>query len=386
MQRNPLTLCSLLLFACGGQNAVDLGSNGDTSGWANTQALATTSTSKAAQTLYDGGEYVIAIDVNETSIAAVIQSVDSSATRIDTCSLNDCSHTVETVYELPASDGIGWGNERPGAIDYVALSRGEIFWAARKKDTAGYYDLMSCPFDGCKRATRILAQDATIGSIVVGTQYIYWAAHEDWNWHIARCPKDSCNNPEVIAVPQAELPTTQAASQQLHLELDEGSGQLFLSNDEAIASLPMDFSEPPKPFLIDPLGAKGLAVAGGYVYFAHSLLTGEIRRCSVEGCDPGSELVVSAPRWPWYLAADPRSVIWAHHMPAAVTDKICEGALSSYEFSDETGEAHIIDSFGELGCAPNSCLPALNSHYLFWCEAGEPTMPNAFSTIRMLKR
>ncbi len=388
MKTRILAVSCLLLGACGGKGAVDLGGNSGPAGWADTTgsaATASTVTSKPAavpQTLYAGGEHVLAIAVDETTIAAAIRSELTNDTRVDICQLADCKNTLQTIYTQLAAGACAdphWVIAPSRVLlispyESLLISHGEVIWPACGSD--GGHRLLACSVSGCPEGARQIAPCGSIVTSAATADWLYWLESAPING-IARCPRTGCDTPEFQPIPESGTDSSYPGAS--CLAVDEAQDTLYASGAAWIASMPADFSTGLNLFYEDPLNVEGLSIVGDSIYFAVSTLTGQIRRCQTAGCQQGSELVTVAPRWPTSLVADEKGVYWLHDALVNVNMNN-EVSISTLPLDGSSTTHVVVERTGGVGVVTDlSCKPAINSHHLYWCEG--PT-----STIRMVAR
>lgn len=404
MKTTILSFSWLLLGACGGKGAVDLGGNVGNAGWADTRgsvATATTATTKATavpQTLYDG-DFVRAIAVDETTIAAAIQGPTDN--HIDICQLADCQRTLQTIYRESFDECGDSGHVGPSPFEQLLISHGEVIWPACNSAGGSRYarSVMACATSGCPEGARQIAHADSICGLAASGEWVYW-----WNSGsdsgIARCPRAGCDVPEYRLAPIWIDPDACSMNSQLRLVADEQANILYMSGGTGIARIPSDFSTAVTPFYADPESIyaapgrlRGLAVAGEHVYFALSTLTGQILRCPTAGCEQGPELVTSAPRWPTGPLADESAVYWLSQAQTnfVKSSVAIDGVISAFALDGmATGGvevARLESLFTELSILRDPpSRSVMNSHHLYWWELGGPKSDSFKNAIRMVER
>jgi hypothetical protein len=391
MKTTILSLGCLLLGACGGKDAVDLGGNSANAGWADTKgSVAATPTASAPavpETLYNG-DYVRAIAVDETTIAAAIQSPDRN--HIDICQLANCRGTLQTIYREAFNECPDSGSGSPSRFEHLLISHGEVIWPACT--SASGTRLMACAISGCPDGAREISPAGWIQAMAASADWIYW-----WDRNpdsgIARCPRAGCEVVEFQPMSDANTELFSSGNGAFRLALDESRGVLYASGGLGISRMPTDSSAELTPFYVDPVGVSGLAVVGEQIYFALSTLTGEIRRCPVTGCEQGPELVVLAPRWPIGPIADKKAVYW---LSLAQTNFITPSQAIDVVISDfpldgtATGGIEVAsfddDNGYTMGWESGAPRPVMNSHHVYWSELGGSKTDSFENAIRMVQR
>jgi len=387
----------LLLTACGGKDSVDLGNNDPSDGWISVKPDASANvvaSAPQAQTLYDGGDFVHSIAVDDNVLVAAIESnatlCNPGDLRVQVCQLSDCQGTIQTLgstsgYGVCASDYHFSSPASPLLISY-----GEVIWPSH--GAWAPWGIRACSVTGCADGGRQIAplQSNYVFALAADTEYVYWVTTAESKspdvcaLAVARCLRTGCQTPEILNLPDVIASVGCGSSSAVHLALSEPSGTLFAATQNGIAWLPRDYSKVPEVFYQGATKIDGLAVTSDSVYFADSSLVGRILRCSVSGCGSGPDVVAKAPRWPSDLVVDSQQAYWVRDMSANIKyswagciggggDENC--GISAREPSGIVGAplsgaqsaSTVLDDISLYA----SCPLAINANHLYWCEQRE---------------
>jgi hypothetical protein len=397
-----VTTLAFLLLACSSKPTVDLGGNSAYAGWSDTKrsnAATTSGTPAAPEVLYQGNN-VTAMAVDETTIAAII--MDEQSVHIDACQLADCKGTLQTLYVQSIGTYIessANGTTTNGiGLTYLLVSQGEVIWQEvttsgdHEVTPSGDFFFVLCPSSGCPSGPRTIASANNVRALTVNADSVFWLDED----RLAACPKSGCETP--LSIPLSDAVQSSLFSGNSSPVLLESAGVLYASGGRGIFSVPADFSADLTPIHTDPVGVTGLAVVGEYVYFARSILTGEIRRCPISGCAT-SEVVTAAPDWPNNLIGDEKAVYWTHRTPEIYdsTDELYTQAISKFPLTGASAGATDMVTFEDVRYVIERPSPSINSHHVYWAEAtlipngvtrvGGPWTPQFLrSTIKMVAR
>lgn len=388
MKTKLMSLSCVLVAACSGNAAVDLGGDDTTeNGWSDTKTT-TASSSGKPWTLYGGHEIVRAIAVDETTVAASIEDPATNDVRLELCQLADCQGTLQTIWELPHDSSQHQGGLAfPGSVRDLIISQGEVIWSAGY--SAGPLNVMACSVTGCPEGVRQITVGAAT-SIVANEDYVFWLEQENGSG-VARCPRSGCDRSELQPFSDAIVELFFGGGGAFYLALDEDSNTLYASGGAGIARMPADFSSELTTFHESAMGVQGIAIVGPSIYYAVETLTGQIRKCPLAGCEEGSVLVVDAPRWPFGLIADRQSVYWTHQVSDNVIEDVHSGdfAVVGYPLDASSAPQEVAVSSEPLGAAVrrgDACGLVMNSHHLYWCESSDLDAFGYASTIRSIDR
>ncbi|HEY5961627.1 MAG TPA: hypothetical protein VIV60_33940 [Polyangiaceae bacterium] len=394
---------SLLLIACGGKGTVDLGANGASRGWADTRSSGVAGASAVPnpavpQTLYDGGETVLAIAVDGDTFAAMIDELSLDAacrTRIDVCDVRDCKGTIETIH-TDSYCGVGLDSD-------LIISHGEILWSELAVDSTHADRIMACPIRDCNDRPKqvVLGSRTGYSTLVRGTfsadaDYVYWIERRDTFEGVARYPRVGsvasefkAFSPEIASMVEDHTGPTRMLS-------DEANRMIYVQRGRTIARMASDLATDPSVFYQDSMPLGEMALVGGYLYFTVSSLIGGIRRCPTSGCDQGSELVVDAPHWPSNFVADDKAMYWMHKADSGRTSPSSgnefgdsdSAAISTSLIDGSNGTRLLVPTFQVYthGTGRWAFGPVMNTQHIYWCDV--TAMKGSFfpRSIRMMAR
>lgn len=203
------------------------------------------------------------------------------------------------------------------------------------------------------------------GARTASADSVFWLERD----RLARCPTLGCETPTFSPLSDAVQEQLFSGNGKAPPVLRESAGVLYVSGGTAIFRIPGDFSSELALIHADPVGVTGLAVIGGYVYFARSMLAGEIRRCPDTGCET-SEVVTAAPGWPNDLIGDEKAIYWTHRAPESYgsSDEQLHEVLSRFSLDGTSISATDIATFEDIQPSWERPSPAMNAHHLYWCE------------------
>ena len=404
MRLKVLPFAFLFAASCG-RTSVDLGGNTDRAGWLavnyDTDAGVQAGTPEV-QTLYDGGDLVLGIAVDDNSLAVAIWDNHSSdhPIRVQVCNLFNCSKTLQTVTSAAVATDPGWdfkfgGMQLSLPRIHMIVSRGETIFHGQ---IPGPYAIRICSTAGCPNGPRTIPVSGNLLSIAADEKYVYSLTLGGASaLNVERCARAGCDVSEVLAFPDTVAAIFNGSYGFPQMKLVESAGLLFVSSAGGIARVRLDFSAPPELFYQSTTALDGLSVVGDYVYFTSSTLAGQVQRCPLDGCSQGPQTVVSGQRWPNELVSDDSDLYWVSNMSANLLNSglPCRISDSSNPCSVKARDPSRIErisparSFEPSIVLDNldyysSCPLSLNADHLFWCAQRD--ISSLSSTIRMMAR
>jgi hypothetical protein len=285
--------------------------------------------------------------------------VDSPPAVFRSCLKDACDATTLTYRTIDGKTPNSINNAPFGG---VALDAANVYWVETMVPPRGSA-IRACPISGCPTSAPeglLVAQGASISSLVSDGQFVYWSAAEDTA--ILRCSIGGCpEGPKAIAL-------VQASAQSLSIDGDylfwiAKSGEASFDIMRAVKN----GGDPPTVLVSGQNRTDSLTARGGWVYWTNAYSVGTVLRCPATGCDNAPSVVADSQHYPHAIAVDDGQAFWTNledptSVPPATLVKCAHGGCGSMP---TTIDANLI-----LWGPPDHSI-AIDDQYVYWVTMTE---------------
>jgi hypothetical protein len=333
-------LLACFALGCGG-NAVDLGH--DARGWSDT--LEPPSGPATPQTIYEGGERVLAFTIDETTLYALVAQPDTF--ELVSCPLDACRSQRTTLYKGPA---LVYQEIYSTTLMLVSDS---IMWRMDDRAEGSFAGIASCLKTGCEELTLVPASSQTVAT---DGEHAYWIDAQRYVMRIS----PGATQPELVRDLNPELYALQPRAA-------VGKDHFFYTEKDEVYAVRKDGTGD-RQLVLKEENLSDLGVSGEELYYSTRLLTGSINHCQADQCANTRGAIASAQPWTIAVHVTGDEVFWLNQRPK-MTDPLIASLLSCALPGCESVRQWSVDfvtNHSDPADAPFSF--AVNQRYLVWVE------------------